>query len=441
MKKLLIAVLFVGVAVCALGDYTVTQSDYDTYAGRHDELIQEKVDDGHVAITLPDFSPYYAFKDPVKVASGCRIYLEEGVVIYAMPDNFTNLHRVGIFEVVDGVNDVQIIGLGINKPILKYYDFYKYKITMTTNDNVITTNKVPGYPTKHGILVQDASNVEIDNIKFSFCPGDGVCIYEELQKEGVTNERTRAVTVKNIDTYRCARSGVVITGRENINVLNSRIRESGKANLPGQFTYDQGEGVHIECYNPPMWKLLVSNVVTEGCTRGLKVSFARTNNDTAINRFSSDIRIKNCWFDDSSDYGLMFRNCYDGVLPGIVEVVDCVVTNSEDGAIRFQNWGQQVKVKLTTTDLFNAPDSDYAPVSVYYHGNDPTLTNHTLSSIGNIHLNCVTVWENSHTNILSLIGGPTSLVDNVWGNLYSNGTTKDTYLLNTTTNIDVYIGN
>jgi hypothetical protein len=410
--------------------YTVTASDFVAYAGQHDVLIQQKIESGKVSIYMPAFESAYQFKNPVLPKSGNRIYLGAGAHVYAMPYNFTNIHFIGLFKITGGVQDVKILGNKDTKAVFEYYDFYAYQYGGTNRF-------AAGSPNKSGIYIMDAMDVEVAGIRFVQCPGDGVTVDENT---GI-GERTRNVLVRDIETYRCARSGVVITARDTITLQDSILEESGVANQPGQFRYDQGEGVHIEAYRPPLYGILVSNVTTIGCSRGLKVSMAVTNNETTFHS-SSDIRIKNCSFLESSDHGLMFRNCLDGVAPGFIEARDCVISNSAPGGIRFQNWGPNVQVKLVQQTVYNAPGAVRAPVSIAYYGGDPVLDTATLRSIGNIWLHSVHVMQNDNPYILSCSGSSAAgvLVDNVWGGMWAHGTTNAVQMIDTT-NINVVVTN
>lgn len=410
--------------------YTVTASDFVAYAGQHDVLIQQKIESGKVSIYMPAFESAYQFKNPVLPRSGTRIYLGAGAHVYAMPYNFTNIHFIGLFKITGGVQDVKILGNKDTKAVFEYYDFYAYQYGGTNRF-------AAGSPNKSGIYIMDAMDVEVADIRFVQCPGDGVTVDENT---GI-GERTRNVLVRDIETYRCARSGVVITARDTITLQDSILEESGVANQPGQFRYDQGEGVHIEAYRPPLYGILVSNVTTIGCSRGLKVSMANTNNETTFNTWS-DIRIKNCTFADSRDYGLMFRNCYDGVAPGFIEARYCVITNSGLGGIRFQNWGPQVQVKLVQQSVYNSAEAIRAPVSIAYYGGDPALAYNTLESIGNIWVHSVHVLENSHDYALTCNGNASAgvLVSNVWGGMWVHGTTNAVQMIDAT-NVNVTITN
>jgi hypothetical protein len=425
--KIAICTLLAAIRV-VLADYTVTQSDFNTYAGRHNDLIQSLVNANHVNIYMPSFASAYQFTNAVKLKSGCRINLGSGAQVYAMPYGFTNLNFVGIFMITNGMTDVKILGVATNKALLKYDNFYAYQAG--------GTNKyIAGNPNKSGILVYGGRDVEIANIRFEYCAGDGVTVEEKT----TAGEITSNITVRAIETYRCARSGVVITGGDTVNLLDSVLEESSQGNQTNQFRYEQGEGVHIEAYYPPLYGVLVSNVTTIGCTRGLKVAMYSTNIYIRAHS-TSDVRIKNCTFRDSEDYGLMFRNCYDGVPKGFIEARFCVMSNNAVGGIRFQNWGTNVQVKLVQETIYNAPGAIMEPVSIDYYGGDPTLQTYTLSSIGNIYLHSIHVWQNDNDNVLSCTGDASAgvLIDNVWGGIWTHGTTTNILQI-AATNINVTV--
>ena len=265
-------------AICLLGllstshflratEYVIPQSEF---FGTNDHLsvIQEALDNYDVVVlsdyanmaapNSPDNSGLWSVwrvGNPVIISGGKTLKLNKNVCLAAKKiGKFNEFNkRVGVVEFrggggsllgEEGPAGTNLFGTYAGKPYITYYRFEDFTQNYSANKSGVLLERAVGADNIDYAIIEyaDIRNPVIKGLDFIKCMGDG--IYVRGRREGnVFN-----LTIDQVTSYQCARSGLVIDGVTRASVTNSIFEESGLAN--GELIF-QGhgyinDGIHFE---------------------------------------------------------------------------------------------------------------------------------------------------------------------------------------------------